>query len=180
MSVQESNTVNIAMKDVAPPPAHRELHDPTAPTLLDEKGGPTYLDHEGRFIERNPSDHRKLMWRIDLHVIPWIAVLYFLAFLDRVNIGNARLFGLETDTGLHGSQYNVALLLFFIPYILFEVPSNLLLKKMRPRIWLPCISLRNSISYGSSYVGLGIGHYVYGLDTQSKWSHCLSIFPGCL
>lgn len=140
MSAQESGTVNIPMKDVPAPPAHRELHDPTAPSLVDEKGEQTYLDHEGRFIERSPADHRKLMWKIDLHVIPWIAILYFLAFLDRVNIGNARLFGLEADTGLHGTQYNIALLLFFIPYILFEVPSNLLLKKMKPRLWLPCTS----------------------------------------
>jgi MFS family permease len=173
MSVQESNTVNIAMKDVAPPPAHRELHDPTAPTLVDEKGEPTYLDHEGRFIERNPSDHRKLMWRIDLHVIPWIAVLYFLAFLDRVNIGNARLFGLETDTGLHGSQYNIALLLFFIPYILFEVPSNLLLKKMRPKIWLPCISLCGSLLTVALMLGWGLVTMFMG------WTHNLSGLIAC-
>jgi hypothetical protein len=38
-----------------------------------------------------------------------------------------------------GNDYNIALFMFFIPYILFEVPSNLLLKKLRPSVWLSCI-----------------------------------------
>lgn len=136
MSTQENSQKEI----VAPPPFHHEYENTTTATAADEKGEqPTYIDHEGRFIEKSPSEHRKLMFKIDIHVIPWIAILYFLAFLDRVNIGNARLFGLEADTGLVGNQYNIALLLFFVPYILFEVPSNLVLKKMRPRIWLPSI-----------------------------------------
>ena len=124
----------------------REDHPSQLPvTPADEKipqQGPTtatvYIDHDGRFIDKLPSEQRKLMWKIDTHVLPWIAILYFLAFLDRVNIGNARLFGLEADTRLVGNQYNIALLLFFVPYILLEVPSNLILKKVRPRIWLPC------------------------------------------
>src|SRR6202035_269240 len=136
MSIQETS-----QKDIAPPPFHHELGEDTPPVpAADEKGVPNYIDDNGRFIEKSPSEQRKLMWKIDIHVIPWIAILYFLAFLDRVNIGNARLFGLEADTGLIGNQYNIALLLFFVPYILFEVPSNLILKKMKPRIWLPSTS----------------------------------------
>ena len=126
----------------------REDHPLQLPvTAVDEKdsqqrpAAAVYVDHEGRFIEKTPSEQRRLMWKIDTHVLPWIAILYFLAFLDRVNIGNARLFGLEADTHLVGNQYNIALLLFFVPYILLEVPSNLILKKVRPRIWLPCTPL---------------------------------------
>lgn len=52
-----------------------------------------------------------------------------------VNIGNAAIFGLKEDLNLGGVEYNVALTIFFIPYILFEIPSNLILKKVRPRIW---------------------------------------------
>ena len=52
-----------------------------------------------------------------------------------VNIGNAAIFGLKEDLSLGGVEYNVALTIFFIPYILFEIPSNLILKKVRPRIW---------------------------------------------
>ncbi|KAF2861832.1 MFS general substrate transporter [Piedraia hortae CBS 480.64] len=82
------------------------------------------------------TTERKLLARIDLHVIPFLCVLYLLAFLDRVNIGNANVYGLSEELGLKGHEYNVALVVFFIPYILFEIPSNILLKHFRPRLWL--------------------------------------------
>jgi MFS family permease len=53
-----------------------------------------------------------------------------------VNISNAVLYGLQQDLGLKGTQYNVALLIFFVPYIVFEIPSNILLKRLKPHVWL--------------------------------------------
>lgn len=61
------------------------------------------------------------MAKIDLHVVPVLCVLYLLAFLDRVNISNARLFSMEKDLGLEGTQFNTALVIFFVPYIICEV-----------------------------------------------------------
>ena len=84
---------------------------------------------------------RKLVRKCDRHVLPMMSILYLLAFVDRINIGNARIQGLEEDLGMQGSDYNVALFVFFIPYILFEVPSNLLLKNIAPSIWLSSIML---------------------------------------
>ncbi|KAF2692098.1 MFS general substrate transporter [Lentithecium fluviatile CBS 122367] len=79
----------------------------------------------------------KLVTRIDLHVIPFLCIMYLLAFLDRVNIANANVFGLSTELGIvDGNKYNTALVIFFVPYILFEIPSNILLKKFKPRVWL--------------------------------------------
>lgn len=57
--------------------------------------------------------------------------------LDRVNIANAKLFGLAGDLDLGtGDKYNTALVIFFVPYCIFEVPSNILLKKFKPHVWL--------------------------------------------
>jgi hypothetical protein len=78
---------------------------------------------------------RRLTWKIDLHLVPPLCILYLLAFLDRVNIANARLYSLEKDLGLLGNQYNICLVMFFVPYVIFEIPANLLLKKFRPSIW---------------------------------------------
>ncbi|PVH94135.1 MFS general substrate transporter [Periconia macrospinosa] len=79
----------------------------------------------------------KLVTRIDLHVIPFLCIMYLLAFLDRVNIANANVFGLSEDLHMTANtKYNNALVIFFVPYILFEIPSNILLKKLKPRIWL--------------------------------------------
>ena len=58
-----------------------------------------------------------------------------LCVCPRVNIGNAAVFGLKEDLHLGGVEYNVVLTIFFVPYILCEIPSNLILKKLRPRVW---------------------------------------------
>ncbi|EJT76465.1 high-affinity nicotinic acid transporter [Gaeumannomyces tritici R3-111a-1] len=82
------------------------------------------------------TTERKLITRIDLHVIPFLCIMYLLAFLDRVNIANANVFGLSEELHLDGTRYNNALVVFFVPYVLLEIPSNILLKKFRPHIWL--------------------------------------------
>lgn len=83
----------------------------------------------------SPAEKR-LLWKLDIHVVPILMILFLLAFLDRINIGNARLQGLENDLSMAGHDYNIALLIFFIPYVLLEVPSNLILKKFAPSWWI--------------------------------------------
>ncbi|KAL2129561.1 hypothetical protein VTI74DRAFT_7610 [Chaetomium olivicolor] len=82
---------------------------------------------------------KRLIRRIDLRLLPFLALLYLLSFLDRTNIGNARLDTLEKDIGLKGLQYNDALAVFFPFYVLAEVPSNMAMKRFRPSIWIPSI-----------------------------------------
>lgn len=84
-------------------------------------------------------DEKKILRKMDLRLIPMLALLYLLSFLDRGNIGNAKIEGLVEDLGMTGSQYNWTLTVFFFTYAAFEVPSNLLLKRLRPSIWLPSI-----------------------------------------
>ncbi|KAF8331177.1 hypothetical protein F5887DRAFT_999108 [Amanita rubescens] len=64
-----------------------------------------------------------------------------MSFLDRGNIGNAKLEGLTTQLHLTGNRYNIALTMYFIPYCIFECPANLVLKKFRPSRWLPGITM---------------------------------------
>lgn len=64
---------------------------------------------------------RKLLWKLDCHVVPPLFVLFLLAFLDRVNIGNANIQGLSAELHLEKHQYNIALFIFFIPYV--HVPN---------------------------------------------------------
>ena len=59
----------------------------------------------------------------------------------RVNIGNARLYGLEEDLGLVGNQFQIAVSILFVTYITFEVPSNLVLKKFTPSRWIAFITV---------------------------------------
>jgi sugar phosphate permease len=69
--------------------------------------------------------------------MPILAVLYAFSHLDRSNIGSARVDGMDADLSLAGNNsFSVALLVFFISYFLFELPSNVVLRKIGPPIWL--------------------------------------------
>ncbi|KAL2871213.1 major facilitator superfamily domain-containing protein [Aspergillus lucknowensis] len=87
----------------------------------------------------DPESERRVVRKCDLRVVPVLMILYLLAFLDRINIGNARLQGLERDLGMEGNDYNLALFIFFIPYILCEIPCNLIMKRLAPSTWLSSI-----------------------------------------
>lgn len=72
-----------------------------------------------------------------MRLIPMLACLYLISQLDRANIGNAKIEGLAKDLNLVGHQWNIVLSLFFVPYILLEVPSNIVLKRFkRPSVYL--------------------------------------------
>ncbi|KAA8913618.1 major facilitator superfamily domain-containing protein [Sphaerosporella brunnea] len=84
---------------------------------------------------------QKLVRKLDLHIVPVVMLLYLLSFLDRVNIGSARLYGLEEDLGLKGNQYQLAVSILFVTYIIFEIPGNLVLKKVTPRYFISGITV---------------------------------------
>jgi hypothetical protein len=58
-------------------------------------------------------DEKKILRKMDWHLIPMLALLYLLSFLDRGNIGNAKIEGLQEDLGMTGAQYNWCLTAFF-------------------------------------------------------------------
>ncbi|KAH9169899.1 MFS general substrate transporter [Lactarius sanguifluus] len=121
-------------------------------------------------------DERKLVRKIDLHLIPWLSLLYLLSFLDRTSIGNAKLYGLEKTLHLTDKQYLFALTIFFFPYALFEVPSNIFLKRLRPSLWLSGLMLL----WGIMMTVQGLVHNYGGLLTM-RWMLGMmeaGLFPG--
>lgn len=123
-----------------------------------------------------PVHEAKLRRKIDLHVLPILFIVYVVAFLDRVNMSNALTLGLQADLGLTGQQPNVALTIFFVPYIIFEVPSNILMKKLSPHVWLSgCILVFGAVciaqGFVTNYSGLLATRFFLGLAEAG-------IFPG--
>ncbi|KAF8158161.1 major facilitator superfamily domain-containing protein [Crassisporium funariophilum] len=100
-----------------------------------EKGSDTTVD------EFNTPEDKALVRKIDLRLIPILTLLYLLSFLDRTNIGNAKIVGLTTDLNVTPPEYNTALALYFVAYVIFEVPANIILKRFDPQIWLPSLTL---------------------------------------
>ena len=74
---------------------------------------------------------RKLQWR----VLPFIFLLYVVAYLDRINIGFAAL-TMNKELGISSQQFGLLVGTFFFGYFLFEIPSNLLLHRIGARIWI--------------------------------------------
>ncbi|KAH8673212.1 MFS transporter [Ilyonectria robusta] len=85
---------------------------------------------------------KRLVQKIDYRLLPTTALIYLLCYLDRSNIGNARILNADTGDdimetlGLTSHEYIIALMLFLIAYSLFEAPSNLALKILSPNKWL--------------------------------------------
>ncbi|KAG7151293.1 putative transporter like protein [Verticillium longisporum] len=82
-------------------------------------------------VSFDPIETKRLLRKIDWRVLPPLTVLHILAFVDRSNIGNARIAGMNDDLSLTRPQYNMALTVFFFPYAFFKVPSNIVLKLIR-------------------------------------------------
>ncbi|RMZ78830.1 hypothetical protein DV738_g3599, partial [Chaetothyriales sp. CBS 135597] len=92
-------------------------------------------------IEIDKNSERRLRRKIDLYTVPTVALLYLFCFIDRANIGNARLANFEKDLGLKGYDYNVVLSVFYISYILFELPATMFCKWMGPGWFIPATTL---------------------------------------
>jgi len=92
-------------------------------------------------------EHRALR-RITWRIVPFIMFLYFIAFIDRVNIGFASL-TMNKDIGLSPSVYGFGAGIFFLGYFIFEVPSNLILERVGARIWIARVMLTWGIISGA-------------------------------
>ncbi|EXJ58571.1 hypothetical protein A1O7_05998 [Cladophialophora yegresii CBS 114405] len=119
-------------------------------------------------VELDEKEKTRILRKIDYRLVPLLGVLYLLAFIDRGNIGNAKIAGLYDDLHLHGMQYNTALTLFFVPYGFFEVPSNIVLKILRPSIWISILmfswgTVMTLMGVISSYQGLLVTRFFLGV-----------------
>ncbi|KAG0633767.1 major facilitator superfamily domain-containing protein [Tuber brumale] len=106
-------------------------------------------DGESWSVEEEAQVRRQLDWRL----IPLLVVLYMLCFLDRWVTGNARIQGMQKDLNLAGFRFNWALTAFYIPFLLIEIPSNVLLKRIGPKIYIPALIIAFGIvSMGTAFV----------------------------
>lgn len=88
--------------------------------------------------DRTPEQRtlRKVAWRL----VPFVCLLYLLNILDRGNVGFARL-TMQADLGLTEKMFNLGYGMFYVGYLLFEVPSNLLLRRVGARWWIARIMI---------------------------------------
>ena len=85
-------------------------------------------------------DSRRLYSKISWRIIPYIFILYILAYVDRSNVGFAAL-GFKRDLHLSDSVFGYGGAIFFMGQLMFDLPSNLLLQKVGPRLWIARIMI---------------------------------------
>ncbi|KAL4935529.1 hypothetical protein BDV06DRAFT_217365 [Aspergillus oleicola] len=136
--------------------------------------------HEGLNSEPEPrvppAEYKKILRKVDYRVLPILAVLYLLSFLDRGSIGNANIQGLSETLGLAGQQYNWCLTVFFFPYSFLEPVCNILLVRVKPSVWLPSIVVAWGVVMTltgilQNYSGLLAARFFLGLTEAG-------LFPG--
>ncbi|KAJ7647692.1 major facilitator superfamily domain-containing protein [Roridomyces roridus] len=100
----------------------------------------------------NLNVEKTIVRRIDWRLLPILGMLYALALIDRTNISIARVVGLDRDLDLGiGQRFSIVLAVYFIPYTLFQIPSNLLLNVVGPRKLLSfCV-----VGWGTAQLAMG-------------------------
>lgn len=107
----------------------------TAVSVNDEKQGsstPSSIEEAatGETFVATAAVNRRLLWKIDLHLLPVLCLLYGLQFLDKTTISYASVMGIVADTGLVGTQYNWLGSVFYLGYLVAEYPVVTLLQKL--------------------------------------------------
>ncbi|KAF9893419.1 hypothetical protein FE257_010731 [Aspergillus nanangensis] len=122
---------------------------------------------------------RRLTRRIDLRLLPILSALYTMCLIDRTNIGAARISGIDQDLELTvGSRVSIALLVFYIGYVIMELPSNILIKKLGAANWLSGLGLcwgvvTLAIGFSKNWITLTVLRVLLGICEAG-------VFPGCV
>ncbi|OWO99457.1 pantothenate transporter [Marssonina coronariae] len=100
----------------------------------------------------SPAEEAALVRKLDLRIIPMMSIVFALSLVDRANTSAAYISGMGVDLEMTtGNRYSVVLLLFFPTYAVFELPSNLLIRRVGARIWLSLLV----ICFGLVVLGMG-------------------------
>ncbi|RTE77210.1 hypothetical protein BHE90_008331 [Fusarium euwallaceae] len=79
--------------------------------------------------------------KIDWHMMPWVTLMFLMNYLDRINVSNARLAGLQEDLNMSDTVWNTGISTFYVGYLIGQLPGNLIMAKTNPRYFLPIIML---------------------------------------
>ncbi|PWY96382.1 MFS allantoate transporter [Aspergillus sclerotioniger CBS 115572] len=78
----------------------------------------------------DPTEARKLLWKIDLMILPYLAVCYAFFYIDKTTLSYAAIFGIEEDLKLHGTQYSWLSSIFYFGFLVWAFPTNFLLQRL--------------------------------------------------
>ncbi|OTA67289.1 MFS general substrate transporter [Hypoxylon sp. EC38] len=95
-------------------------------------------------LDKSPEE-RRFLFKLDAVILTFASLGYFIKYLDQVNINSAFVSGMKEDLGLYGNQLNYMVACWTVGYVIGEIPSNMLLTKIRPSIWIPACEVLWSV-----------------------------------
>jgi MFS family permease len=137
-------------------------------------------ENDARITAFTPAEQRKIMHRIDRRLVLTLGAMYCISLMDRTNLSAANIAGMAVELKLKApgiDRYSIITLVFFIPYVIFQPPATVIMRKVGPRIFLSIITLL----WGSVMIGFGF---------VKDWTQMIGLrvvlgvleagfFPGC-
>jgi len=102
----------------------------------------------------DPAYVSRVIRRVDWRVLPLLGLLYSIALIDRTNLAVARIAGMDADLDLRvGERYSIASMIYFPPYIILQLPSNIMLRWLGAQRWLTiCVLFWGAAQTGMAFV----------------------------
>ncbi|KAG7086173.1 hypothetical protein E1B28_002132 [Marasmius oreades] len=140
--MRTSEHSNSSISDVTKEPDLQEAK------LVTEVG----FDQENAKVTIDDLDERKTVRYIDIRILPILAATYAFSLIDRINLSSAFVSGMAIDLKLQvGNRYSIIAVLYFVPFILFQIPANAILRRVGVRNWLSFIV----IAWGAVQLAMG-------------------------
>ncbi|PQE32823.1 Pantothenate transporter protein [Rutstroemia sp. NJR-2017a WRK4] len=111
-----------------------------AVSVIREKPKKKWTSYIWDTLDKTPEE-RRFLFKLDLAVLTFASLGYFIKNLDQSNINNAFVSGMQEDLGLYGNQLNYMVATWTAGYVIGEIPSNIILTRVRPAIWIPTIEV---------------------------------------
>ncbi len=123
------------------------------------------------------SIERKTVRKVTLRLLPFLMFCYLIAYIDRVNVGFAAL-SMNDDLGLTASMFGFGATLFFVAYVLFEMPSNVAMERFGARRWIARIMITwGMVGFATAFV---TGPISYGVSRFLLGAAEAGFFPGVI
>ncbi|KAK3937976.1 major facilitator superfamily domain-containing protein [Diplogelasinospora grovesii] len=112
--------------------------------LVQETPKSTWKSHLWDTLDKSPEE-RRFLFKLDAALLTFASLGYFIKYLDQININNAFVSGMKEDLKLFGNELNYIQTCWTVGYVIGEIPSNMLLTRVRPSIWIPACEVTWSV-----------------------------------
>src|SRR3954464_7843702 len=124
-----------------------------------------------------PAIERATMRRVMVRIVPFLMLCYLIAYIDRVNAGFAAL-TMNKDIGLTAAMFGLGGGIFYVAYILFEIPSNVMMERVGARYWIARIMITwGAVGIATAFI---VGPYTFYLTRFLLGAFEAGFFPGVL